>query len=533
MAYLLRKLITTGTILMVLMLSACTGARAAPPPFPTSAPWFNVSRPLTWSDLEGRVVLLDFFTPGCINCIHMVPVEEKLAERFGPRLVIIGVDAPKFTDSGTVPGLKDFIAVHHVRHPVVLDQHQQIWKDWRAVAWPTFVLIGPDGKTRKRFIGEQAVLELAGPIKQALADAPPASSLQPLPLKAESMGGDMLNAPGGIAVAGKRVAISDTGHNRIVLATRAGKVTAVIGDGCAGGRNGGYAEARFSRPHGLSFHDGKLYVADTRGQKIRVVDLKSHHVTTLAGNGGRAYVTSGSFPATRATLNSPWDIQWVNGKLYVAMAGNHAIWRYDPATGQLGPWAGSGREGLRDGARQSAEFAQPSGMDAHAGTLYVAGPESSSVRAITVADGQVRTLIGEGLFSFGMRDGPAGQALLQHDEDVLWLDGSVYIADTFSDALRRLDLATGEVSTVTTDLDHPQALAVLSPTRLLVAESGGNRVDVVDLSTGDVSRWPLSGLKSPTCTGKTHDGSTTDREDSRRNASAGVKATAWQASQRP
>src|SRR5699024_4397131 len=117
-----------------------------------------------WNDLKGRAVLLDFFTPGCINCVHMLPVEEKLAQRFGKRLVIIGVDAPKFTNSKTTQGLKDFIEQYHIRHPVVMDAHLQLWKAWHAVAWPTFVLVGPDGQPLRRFIGEKTVSELAGPI---------------------------------------------------------------------------------------------------------------------------------------------------------------------------------------------------------------------------------------------------------------------------------------------------------------------------------------------------------------------------------
>src|SRR5690625_4486742 len=330
--------------LMLLALAGCGGAQAAPA-FPASAPWYNVSRSLSWDDLEGRAVLLDFFTPGCINCVHMVPVEDKLEQRFGKRLVIIGVDSPKFTDSGTVSGLKDFMAVHRVTHPVVLDTHQRIWHSWHAVAWPTLVLVGPHGKTRGRFIGEKSVAELAGPIRKALAGAPPATSLKPLPIERMKMGGGALDSPGGIAIRGERVAISDTGHNRIVLAGKTGQVTAVIGNGCAGGRNGGYARAEFSRPHGLDFHAGKLYVADTTGQKVRVVTLKSQQVTTLAGSGKRAFVTRGSFPAMNASLNSPWDVQWSGGKLYVSMAGDHDIWRYNPATNQFGPWAGTGREG--------------------------------------------------------------------------------------------------------------------------------------------------------------------------------------------
>ncbi len=487
----LRMLACLGAGLALLALAGCNSARAFDTaPLPDNVPWYNVSRPLNWNDLKGRVVLLDFFTPGCINCVHMIPVEETLADRFGKRLVIIGVDAPKFTDSATKQGLKDFIRQYHIRHPVLLDKNTQVWNAWRARAWPTLVLVGPRGKTLGRVIGEAKVSDLAGPIKKALADAPPADTLKPLPRRAIAMSGRTLDSPGGIAVSGKRVAVSDTGDNRVVLADRDGQVKTAIGD-CG--------DDDFERPHGLTFHAGKLYVADTRGARVRVVNPKTDAVSTIAGSGERAYVARGRYPAKQAEFNSPWDVQWAGGKLYISMSGDHDIWRYDPSGEQVGPWAGSGREGLRDGGLDSARFAQSSGLDAHGNTLYVADPESSAIRAIKLKKGRVETLIGQGLFKFGLRNGRASQALLQHGEDVVWLNGSLYIADTFNNALRRLDLENSKVTTVATGLKQPQALAALDAHTLLVAEAGGNRIVEVHLPRGKVTPWRLKGLEAPAC----------------------------------
>ncbi len=479
-----------GAGVLMCALAGCGGARAAPVPLPHDVPWYNVSRPLAWSDLAGRAVLLDFFTPGCINCVHMLPVEHKLAEHFGKRLVIIGVDSPKFTNSATTQGLVDFIKQYHIHHPVLLDAHSKLWDAWHVAAWPTLILVGPDGKPRRRFIGEKSVAELAGPIKHALVDAPPAKKLKPLPRLTMQTGGGTLDAPGGIAVSKKWVAVSDTGHNRVVLARRDGQVKAVFG-GCA--------HSGFMRPHGLDFHAGKLYVADTRGQKIRVIDPASQAVSTLVGSGQRAFVSRGRFAADQARLNSPWAVQWARGNLYISMAGDHDIWRYAPATNQVGPWAGNGREGLRDGRRERAEFAQPSGLDAHAGTLYDADPESSAIRAVDLKTGRVGTLIGQGLFQFGLRNGAAEKALLQHAEGLAWLEGSLYIADTFNNALRRLDLTTGKVTTVTAGLKQPQSVAVLDAHTLLVAEAGGNRIVAVHLPEGELKAWPLRGLAPSAC----------------------------------
>lgn len=491
------RFLLAGAVLAAVLLGACQARADDAIAFPTSLPWYNVSRPLTLADLKGRAVLLDFFTPGCINCVHMLPVEHELKQRFGEQLVIVGIDSPKFSASATTQGLVDFIHRYQIRHPVILDSNSTLWGAYNVVAWPTIILIGPDGKVRERYIGEQDAGTLAGPIKTALNNAPPVSKLKPLPMLVMAGRTSSLSVPNGLAVSKDAVAIADTGHNRIILADDKGRVKTVIGNGCAGGTDGGYGTAEFNHPHGLTFHDGSLYVADTDNQRIRRIDLEHKSVSTVAGTGKREFIGGGDYHAMKADLNSPWDVAAAGNMLYIAMAGNHQIWRLDLATRRIEPWAGSGREGLRDGSIGSAEFAQPSGLSVHGGILYDVDPESSSVREISLAKQRVHTLIGQGLFDFGNRDGPAGKALLQHAEGVTWSNGNLYIADTFNNALRRLDLATNKVTTITKGLQQPAAVAALDTKTLLVAEVNGNRVVSVDLDTGKALPWKLQGLTAP------------------------------------
>lgn len=468
-----------------------------PAAFPQGLTWFNVSRPLGWSDLRGRAVLLDFFTPGCINCVHMLPAEKQLEERFGDRLVVIGIDSPKFSASKTRQGLESFIQRYDLHHPIVLDPDMEVWNAYGVQAWPTLVLVGPDGSIRNTLIGEQSYEQLATAVDAALKHAPATTSLPKLPLRPQQFQSRGLATPGGIAVSPALVAVADTGHNRIVLADHSGKLQALIGSGCAGDADGDATHATFNRPHGLAFHDGALYVADTDNQTIRRIDLATHAVTTVAGSGQRGFAITGSSPARSAVLNSPWDLSWHGDKLYVSMAGDHQIWRYDPASQTIGPWAGTGREGLVDGARDDAQFAQPSGLSVDGDTLYDVDPESSSVRMIGLPDGKVSTLVGHGLFDFGMRNGASGEAQLQHPEGIAWNAGNLYIADTFNDALRKLDLAKHEVTTVAALLDQPLAIEALAPDRLLVAEGDANRIVAVALPDGRVEPWPIEGLTAP------------------------------------
>ena len=490
---LVAALVVAGGLLMGLPRAWAQRAIA----FPQGLRWFNVSRPLDWNDLRGRAVLLDFFTPGCINCVHMLPAEKQLEEYFGEWLVVIGIDSPKFSASKTKRGLESFIQRYDLHHPIVLDPDMGLWNAYGVQAWPTLVLVGPDGSIRNTLIGEQSYEQLAAAVEAALKDAPAASSLSKLPLRPQQFQSRGLATPSGIAVSPTLVAIADTGHNRIVLADHSGKLQAVIGSGCAGDADGNSAHATFNRPHGLAFHDGALYVADTDNQTIRRVDLATHAVTTIAGSGQRGFAVRGSFPARAAVLNSPWDLAWHGDKLYVSMAGDHQIWRFDPATRIIGSWAGTGQEGLVDGARHEAQFAQPSGLSVHGDILYDVDPESSSVRAITLPDGKVSTLVGHGLFDFGMRNGASGEAQLQHPEGVAWNAGSLYIADTFNNALRKLDLAGRNVTTVAALLDQPLAIEALSTDTLLVAEDDGNRIVAVTLPDGKITPWKIEGLTPP------------------------------------
>lgn len=468
--------------------------------FPAGAPWFNVHRPLTAQALRGRFVLLDFFTPGCINCIETIPAIARLQHRYARHLVVIGVNSPKFRASRHNTNVRDFLIQYHITHPVVTDVGFRLWHTYQVFAWPTFVLIGPRGHLRHEWIGQGHHRAIGRFIAAGIrADAPylRTSSLPQPPPPARQ---PLLAGPEKIAVSGHVVAVADTRGNRILLFNRRGLLQHVIGTGQAGDANGPAAQATFNHPQGLAVRGATLFVADTFNNEIRAINLRQLMVRTIAGNGHEGYSQGGRRPR-HVRLNAPWALAIGNDAVYIAMAGDHQIWRYSLITKDLVPWAGSGAEGLVNGPRRQALFAQSSGLSYHHGTLYVADPESSSVRAIH--DGVVYTLIGRGLFHFGYRNGPARQALLQHDQGVAYLDHALYIADTFNDAIRCLNLRTGVVTTVAGDghpgravgaaggatLNQPGGLAVLNGHTLLIADTGNNRILALNLRRRRLTDW--------------------------------------------
>jgi DNA-binding beta-propeller fold protein YncE len=192
------------------------------------------------------------------------------------------------------------------------------------------------------------------------------------------------------------------------------------------------------------------------------------------------------------------------------MAGTHQLWALDLSTGDVSVAAGTGVESIHDGPLQQATFAQPSGLSASAGVLYVADSESNAIRSVDPANDQVRRLVGRGLFDFGDVDGVASQARLQHPLGVAATveDGAplVYVADTYNDKLKRLDPMTRQVTTwvggeaghedgdlTTARFWEPSGLS-LAGRRLYVADANNHAMRLIDLDAGTVRTLEITGV---------------------------------------
>ena len=502
---------------ITLLCALCTalheaGAAAEPnlplaPEFPENLEWLNVARPLTLADLRGRVVILDFWTYGCINCLHVAEELRTLEERFGPRLLIIGVHSPKFDNERNLETLRHMVVRLDRRHPVINDADKLLMFSYRARAWPTLVLIDPLGGVVGSVAGEGHTRLLTGEIQQLLERYADVLDSKPLPLDLEQdrLADSLLAAPGKVTASGKRVAISDTLHNRILVARADGEILWTIGDGQRGLRDGDFGDARFSSPQGLFLSADRLFVADTGNHAVRLVNLANRKVSTLAGSGRIGHTVSRESDARKAELRSPWDLVLDSDQLYIAMAGTHQIWRLNLDTGEIAPWAGSGREGIKDGPLQQATFSQPSGLALAGHHLYVADAEASAVRAIDLEHGQVHTLAGKGLFDFGDQDGSFEHALLQHVSGIAaGSDGTLFVADTYNHKLKSLDLETGRVTTLAGDgmpgrgmgaaasarMNEPGGLAVVD-NRIYITDTNNDRILVYERAGRILREWEL------------------------------------------
>lgn len=477
------------------------------PEFPAGLDWLNVEKPLALADLRGKIVLLDFWTYGCINCMHVIPDLKRLEEKYADELVVIGVHSAKFENEGETDNIRRIIQRYELAHPVINDKDFQVWQLYGANAWPTFVLIDPAGEVVGYQSGEgiyDLFDEILGTMVVEWADEIDPTPLA-LVLERDSLVDSPLLFPGKVLadVAHDRLFIADSNHNRIVVTDLTGRVQAVIGSGPAGLRDGTFESAQFFRPQGMTLADeNTLYVADTENHALRRVDLAAGLVATVAGNGTQVYLRVDSAPAGETGLNSPWDVLYHDGLVYVAMAGQHQLWVYDPAGETIRLFAGSGREELRDGPLLQGGLNQPSGLATDGRLLYFADSEASAIRSADLDPaGALATIVGTGLFDFGDVDGVGDAVRLQHPLAVAYQDGLLYVADTYNSKIKRVDPAARRVQTLfggpagwqdgpEPRFDEPGGLSVAGD-RLYIADTNNHAVRVADLATGEVTTLVL------------------------------------------
>ncbi|MBO3086158.1 NHL domain-containing thioredoxin family protein [Cellulomonas fengjieae] len=469
--------------------------------------WLNTGgKTLTLADLRGKIVILDFWTFCCINCLHVLDELRELEEQHRDVLVIVGVHSPKFVHEADPVALAAAVERYEVHHPVLDDPQLVTWSAYTARAWPTLVVIDPEGYVVAQMAGEGHQRNVEILVGELVAEHEAKGTLHrgdgpyvpPAPRE-----GTLRFPAKAVALPDGHLLVADAGHHGLAELEADGEtLVRRIGSGERGLVDGGPDEARFSEPNGLCLVPDELrpvlgydvLVADTVNHALRGVRLADGTVTTVAGTGEQYMVGASDnvradpahgpvSPARRQKLSSPWDVTWSQplGAFVVAMAGNHTLWVFDAVQGSIQLLGGTMNEGLLDGPLDDAWFAQPSGLAVAADeTIWLADSETSALRRVDPVDRTVHTVVGEGLFDFGHRDGAADQARLQHPLGVAVLpDGSVVVADTYNGAVRRY--ADGEVSTLATGLAEPSGIVVLDGPTLLVVESAAHRLTRIAL----------------------------------------------------
>ncbi len=419
----------------------------------------------------------------------MLPQLREIEQRFPHEIAIVGVHSGKFTAERETAAIRDASVRLNAIHPTINDRQFRVWRAYAVRAWPTLVVIDPNGRVIGQHAGEFTADGIAPFLERVIGDARREGALQPsrVAIHADppSTPPTLFRYPGKVAVDGARIAIADSGNHRVLLGHldddgRRMRVERTIGGDAAGYRDG--VDPLFHNPQGLCFHGDTLFVADAGNHAIRAIVTSTGASTTLAGTGRQARAAA---DLAAGALASPWDIVVAHGALQVAMAGRHQLWSVDLVTGSATVLCGSGAEALHDGTRAEAALAQPMGLCLSGDRLYVADSESSAIREVDLtADGGVRTIVGTGLFDFGDADGVGDVVRLQHPQAVVATpDGRLLVADSYNGALKWIDPAARRAERWIGGLSEPSGLAV-GDARIYVAECNQHRIAVVDRATG-------------------------------------------------
>ncbi len=474
-------------------------APAAPPSveLPGALEWLNAP-PQSLRALRGQVVVVGAFNSGSAWSETFLDALGLLQSRFPDTVRVLGLHLPKYAaerDAGTA--LK---AVNRLElgFPVA---HDPQWAGWRALgftAWPSAALIDHRGVLREILVGDGQAATLASRV-EALVDEGAVGvrdGARGHLLRSPEPDG-ALRFPSGLALAGERLYVADTGHHRVLELALDGRIVRSFGSGHPDFLDGPPDEAAFRRPRAVAAGREAIFVADAGNHALRLIDLRSGAVRTLIGHGQPGTPREGKVEDPRETsLHAPWGVAATADQVFLALAGEQQLWRYDLASGRLQRLAGSGRFALEDGVGAEASFGQPAGLALVHQSLYSADAGASAIRQVQLGSATVNTLLGQGPWTHGDADGVRGHALLAGPVAVAGEPGApvLWIADAGNRSLRRLKLGGGDLQTLALDarLQRPAGLAVADGV-LWATDADAHALWRIDTATGHAERVAVGG----------------------------------------
>lgn len=502
-------------------------SRIRAPELPQNYTWLNTDKPFSLKQLRGRIVILDFWTYCCINCLHVLPDLKYLEQKYFDSITVIGVHSAKFDNEKETENIRQAILRYDIEHPVLIDRDFRVWQEYTVRAYPTFAIVDPQGYVvasltgeGKRQILDELIVKL---IKQNQEKG--TIDFQEFELILEKQKAPLiapLAFPGKVLATDSKLFIADSGHDRIVVSNLNGEVLYLIGSGKPGLKDGSFLKAEFFSPQGMAFDrvNNILYVADTENHAIRKVDLKLQLVETIAGTGKQSLnIPTKSGAGLETALNSPWDLVKLGNKLFIAMAGFHQIWELDLENNSVTNYAGRGAESCVDGELSESAFAQPSGITNNSQELYIADSEVSSIRAVKLKSSfqnnfktqQVRTICGSGdLNAFGDIDGKGFDVRLQHCLGIEYANNFLWVADTYNHKIKLVNPINGDCQSLLGDgrkgledgkaenshFYEPSGISIFGG-YLYIADTNNHAIRRVNLNTFIVETMKFSGLCAP------------------------------------
>jgi thiol-disulfide isomerase/thioredoxin len=472
-------------------------ARVAAPALPPALEWINTDQALSLEALRGRVVLVNFWTFDCVNCINQLPDLRYFENKYHDGVSVISIHAPKYDyQRQSAPVLKA-VNRHHIRHPVANDPGYLAWQAYGVQSWPTLAVIDAQGQLAALLPGEGRRQETDALVAHLLDEAAThdlrvyesgVNATRPEPRLPLYFPTKLLATDAGLWIA-------DTAHNRILECNHEGRILRQFGSGNPGYWDGRNQDSGFTDPQGMTIVKDALYVADTGNHAVRRIRLLTGEVETVAGTGVRGYdLPNEQHEPTRVAMSAPTDVAAVGDKLYIAVSGQHQLWQLDLNRNKLSVLAGSGQLGNADGDGVAASFAQPNAISVIGQQLVVTDAAGSAIRLVRLVDSRVTTMIGKGLYEFGDVNGKRDVARLQHPLAACADPrGLVFVADSYNGKIKALNLRSGELRALNLPyrFHEPGGLS-LAAGALWIANTNAHEIVRVDLSSGQVKRLTIS-----------------------------------------
>lgn len=435
---------------------------------------------------EGRISILLFFNGGKDDDLAMVDTVLSLREEDREAIDLIGVYCPRFPSERELWRAKALLDCAGVNFPVYDDSSKAIRRSYLINGWPATVLVDPKGYlawAREGVLPPEIirpVLKTMGRTARLVGDIKPIDH-------SRAHRTEFKFIPTRLVLLGDRLIVLDGKSNRLLFLK-------ISSDGKSASieRSLNLGPSNSSSVTGFSILEDRIFLFDRRGRKVRLIDHKGKDIVMFSGD------SSPLMMAGPRSFGYPKDGVCRDGLLYVASAGTYQIWVQSLSGGGASPFTGNGSPGMDDGLPSKATLGSPEAMISDGRVLFLSDSYSNSVRWIDTSSGVVQTLAGEGPSLYGCRDGKGTSALFQRPMGLCLSGRTLYVADSYNDRIRAIDLDSGYVSTFYgakrgQSLSCPSDLAI-GGERFYVSDMGSGRIVHFDQRYGEPETLEIAGL---------------------------------------
>ena len=458
--------------------------------------WFNVVKPLKNSDIEGKIIVMHFWSYSCSSCIESIEKLKELDAKNPDSLAIIGVHNPIFDNEKNYNSVKKAVIRHEISYPVINDAELELAKKFKIKNNPSFLIFGLNGRVDKKYVGSDSIDKVINRAQELINKNKFSINHSRLPIVLEKniTIASLLTSPTKIIYEEKfsykgrefpAFIIANSGQNSVLISNMMGEIVLKIGSGIRGMVDGDIAEAKFSYPQGILYDNKNLYIADTGNNSLRFVDFEAQKVKTIIGSGEQGdAVQVKRIDAKSVDLSAPTDLEFFPDKSNIAISnsGTNQILVFDIKNKSISILAGNGDKGEDDGVYPQNSLAQTTDMAVYGNKLYFLDGPTSNLRVVN-KDGDLKTLYSN-----------KSSKKLQNPRGLIVDDTGAYISDSFNHVIRKYDFnsqqlnalfgfARGEDVGAKTSFDEPSGLVSIID-KLYVVDTNNNRVLAVNRARG-------------------------------------------------